>query len=751
MDARNYDIPFEAGYAYAPSARPAIGLADILGTLRRAWRLPVVGLLIGLAIALAYVGSVKTPYKSTARILIDRSVNRYLQTNKIMDQPIYDEAEIGSQVYVLSSDSVVVPVVRSMNLAGDGEFVGSRKAGAGNLLDHVGNLLVTLRSAFGSGASSAIDRNAALERIAVEGVHKNLTVTREDVANVINVAFESEDSVKAANIANALAETYVATSMEAKLKSSRDINQWLQRRLVELKTQVDDAERALQNYKVANNLANIGRSSQTSEQLTILNNQLSNARIATAEAKQRLDRLQHKSGQEITTIIETDSLNNAARAGRPTPLLFSLNSNDLIRLRSQYRDLETRQAEVLSRVGPGHAVAVKVGRQLDALRNSIHAEEARIGDAYVNEYQVAKAREDELAASVAQLAGDNETSGQLRELESAAETLRGLYNTTLQKFKETNAIQGETTSAQNARIITRATPPLSKNSKKTMAVFGGSVMLGLFLGLGAALGREWLADVFRTTRSVEQITDKSCVILPRVAARSALVEEFVIDAPYSRFTETLRDVKALIDTDHRAQDAKVIGIVSSLPNEGKTIVAANLAALMTSSSDARTLIIDSDLHLRKLTAGLAPGAREGLLEALENPHRLGAIVSRRHSGLDVLACPSSDRIPNAAELLGSPEMEKLLAVARKSYDYIIIEIAPIMSVVDVKTIERFIDRFVFVVEWGQTKKSLVVDALSSVEMIRDRIVGIVLNKADPVALRSIESYKGDRSEDYYRD
>src|SRR6478736_4280437 len=118
MDARNYDIPFEAGYAYAPSARPAIGLADILGTLRRAWRLPVVGLLIGLAIALAYVGSVKTPYKSTARILIDRSVNRYLQTNKIMDQPIYDEAEIGSQVYVLSSDSVVVPVVRSMNLAG---------------------------------------------------------------------------------------------------------------------------------------------------------------------------------------------------------------------------------------------------------------------------------------------------------------------------------------------------------------------------------------------------------------------------------------------------------------------------------------------------------------------------------------------------------------------------------------------------------------------------------------------------------
>ena len=52
---------------------------------------------------------------------------------------------------------------------------------------------------------------------------------------------------------------------------------------------------------------------------------------------------------------------------------------------------------------------------------------------------------------------------------------------------------------------------------------------------------------------------------------------------------------------------------------------------------------------------------------------------------------------------------------------------------------------------GPDPESLVVDALSSVEMIRDRIVGIVLNKADPVALRSIKSYKGNRYEDYYRD
>jgi succinoglycan biosynthesis transport protein ExoP len=96
-------------------------------------------------------------------------------------------------------------------------------------------------------------------------------------------------------------------------------------------------------------------------------------------------------------------------------------------------------------------------------------------------------------------------------------------------------------------------------------------------------------------------------------------------------------------------------------------------------------------------------------------------------------------------------MEQLLATARKTYDYIVIEIAPIMSVVDLKMIGRFIDRFVFVVEWGQTKRSLVMEALSEAEIIRERLIGVVLNKADPVALRSIEAYKGEKFRDYYRE
>jgi polysaccharide biosynthesis transport protein len=234
--------------------------------------------------------------------------------------------------------------------------------------------------------------------------------------------------------------------------------------------------------------------------------------------------------------------------------------------------------------------------------------------------------------------------------------------------------------------------------------------------------------------------------------KSILLEEFVLDAPYSRFAEMLRKLKALMNAGQLGDGVKVIGVVSSVPKEGKTTIAANLAALLIASSGARTLIIDSDVHLRNLTTRLAPDAREGLIEALVDPSRLPALVSRRRrSGLDVLPCALSTRLPNAAELLGSPEMGELLAVARKAYDYIVIEVAPIMSVVDLKLIERFIDKFIFVVEWGQTKRSLVLEALSEAEIIRERLVGIVLNKVDPVSLRMIEAYKGDRFGDYYQE
>jgi polysaccharide biosynthesis transport protein len=752
----------EHAHAPTPSAGPAISIGEIIGALRRRWWLPVLGCLIGAAVGVAYFLTVQPLYKSSARILLDRSVNRYLQTKQIADAPAIDDPEIGSQVYVLSSDSVIVPVVRSMNLAYDIEFVGPPKADEG----YVDKVKLFIKQTIGW--NTTIDPDTVRERTAVESVIKRLTIHREDVANVVNVSFESADSNKAANIANAIADTYLATTLESRFQSTKIVNDWLRDRLMELKVQATDADRALQEYKSAHNLVETGKGLLNSEQLSNLNLQLTNAQIAVAEAKSRLDRIQQMADAGmvtagVTTAALIDAMSNNA-LGRTGAVSFALNNSDIMKLRAQYRDLAAKAAEIESHVGPRHSAVLRVRERMEEMRGSIREEERRIADSYVHEYEMAKAREGELSSNLAQSLGRAEANSQaqvtMRELESSAETLRTLYNSFLQKFKEMNTIQTQTIPIQNARIVTRAAPQLWRSSRKGLAVFGGSLMLGLFLGVGAAVGREWLTDVFRTSKAVEQATDIRCVILPVAQPKHEPaswfrktkylpIEEFVLDAPYSRFTEALRDVKASIDAAPSTNGARVIGIVSSVSKEGKTTVAANLAALMIASK-GRTLLIDADLHLQHLTNTLTPGVREGLIEALDDPSRLAALVCKKErSGLDVLPCALSSRLPNAAELLGSPKMEQLLIAARKEYDYIVIEVPPILSVVDIKRIQPFIDSFIFVVEWGQTKRRVVLEALAEVDMIRDRVTSVVLNKADPAALRTIEAYKGKRFGDYY--
>ena len=741
------DFSPQSQYSYASSASPAISVTDILGILRREWLFPALGCLMGLALALLYILIVPAAlYKSSARILLDRSVNRYLESNKIADEPSFGEPEIESQVYILSSESIIIPVVRSINLARDPEFVGAPpNARSAWGLD---KLKAIVKQITNRNSDIAIDSDAVVERIAVETFLSRLSVYRE-ARNVINVTFASEDANKAASIANALADTYLAASLEAKFKSTKVVSQLLQDRLMELKSQTVDADRALQNYKIANNLVSTGKGLLNAEQLSHLNTQLTNARIAMTEAKMRLDRIQQTANEGVPTATVPDTLNN----------------NVIVTLRSQYRDLASRVTEIQARVGSEHMAVVKLRSRMDEVSRAIRDEEQRIAASYASEYQIAKARNSELTAAVAQVAGEVGTSNQaqitMRELESSADALRNLHNSFLQKFNEINSVQTQTAPVRDARIITRAAPPLHKSSKKSMAVLGGSIMLGFLLGAGAAIAREWAAGVFRTPSLVRQVTDIDCVILPIVRTKrkpvtnfqrstgSMLIEEFVLDAPYSRFSEALRNVRAWVNTAQLVHGAKVIGVVSSVAEEGKTTIAANLATLMMTSSRAPTLIIDGDLHRRLLTAKLAPDAREGLIEALVDPSRLATLVSKRRSGVDVLPCVHSTRVPNAADLLGSPQMGQLLVAAREAYGCIVIEIAPIMSVVDVKMIEQFIDKFIFVVEWGKTKQRLVLEALSEAQIIRERLLGIVLNKADPLALRSIEAYKGDRFKDYY--
>ena len=675
-------------------------------------------------------------YKASSRIAFERTLSRYLQSNKITNEPLIEDADTLGQIYVISSESVVLPVVKTLALTNDPEFVGGPGTGLGS---RIRGLFRTAAEAVGLQEETRKEPTQdSLEKAAVDGVMRNLTVTREDVASVINIAVTSKDPAKASAIANAVVDTYLEAGIAGKARSTRIAGKVVQERVEELKRQAGDAERVLVEYKIANNLTG-NRGGAAGEASHTLQAALTSARVAMAEARARMDRVASAGAEN--SFVTDDGL--------------------ITRLRSQLSDLSVRANDFESRVGKDHVATVKVRNQMKELRESIANEQQRISGTFSKDYELARARYDELSATMTRLMSEeganSDTQAKIRELESAADTLRTQYNRAVQQLSEMGKVEAQPSIAPDAVVLMRASPPTqTEASKKRLLILAGGSILGFMLGSCFVLLRDFPFGVFRTSQQVTDVTGLFCAVLPKIdsAEEQAAVEsgEYAINAPYSRFVETLRNIWALINVAQQKSDAKVVCVISSVPGEGKTTVATNLAAHFARHSTTRVLLVDADLHHPSLTERVAPDAKVGLKEALAEPKDLAKFVMRKERlNLDVLPCPISERVPNAAELLGTAEMGQLVDTARDAYDLVIIEVPPMAAVVDYQVIARHCDRFVFVVEWGKTSQRMVLECLHDASAFLDRIVCIVLNKADPSSLRSIERYKGERFHAYYSD
>jgi succinoglycan biosynthesis transport protein ExoP len=722
-----------------PFRRAQPDVADLVGIARRGWFFIVAGAIVGLLLGFAALSNIAPVYKASSRIAFERTLSRYLHSNKITNEPLIEDADTYAQIYVISSESILLPVVRALSLTIDPEFVGEQsKEGFGS---RVRNFFRSAAHAFGLPEQKPreIPSEEDLEKRAVNGLLRNLSATREDVASVISVAFFSKDPVKASTIANAIVDTYLDAGIASKLKSTKMAGRVVQERVDELKKLAGDAERALADYKIANNLTGNSRNSPAAEQLATLQSHLTSARVAMAEAKARMERVASAGAEN--SFVTDDGL--------------------IARLRSQISDLSVRANDFENRVGKDHVATVKVRNQIKELREAIANEQQRISGTFSKDYELARARYDEISEAMTRLMSEegasSDTQAKIRELESAADTLRSQYNRAVQQLGEMSKVEAQPSIAPDAIVLMRASPPTqTEASKKRALILAGGTFLGLLMGGCFVLLRDFPFGVFRTAQQVTDVTGLSCAVLPAIesAEEQAAVRsgEFAIIAPYSRFVETLRSIWAVINIAQQKSDAKVICVISSIPGEGKTTVATNLAAHFARQSATRVLLIDSDLHHASLTERVAPDAKVGLKEALAEPKDLSKFVIRKERlNLDVLPCPMSNRVPNAAELLGTIAMKQLIDSAREAYDLVIVEVPPMAAVVDYKMVARHCDRFVFVVEWGKTSQRMVLECLDDASALFDRIVCIVLNKVDPSSLRSIERYKGERFHDYYSD
>ncbi len=230
----------------------------------------------------------------------------------------------------------------------------------------------------------------------------------------------------------------------------------------------------------------------------------------------------------------------------------------------------------------------------------------------------------------------------------------------------------------------------------------------------------------------------------RIIQKASSISNHVIDHPLSSFAETMRSAKIAADLAIGDRQPKVIGVVSTLPGEGKTTVSANFAELL-ASQGARTLLIDADLRNPGLTRALARHADAGLLEAVLNGKSLKElVVVNPTSRLAFLPMVSKHSIPHSSELLMSPAMEQLLKAAGASFDYIVVDLPPINPVVDARAFAARVDAFIFVVEWGRTSRKVARTTSRSEPQIFSKCLGVILNKADQEKIEALSCLRIER-------
>jgi capsular exopolysaccharide synthesis family protein len=362
----------------------------------------------------------------------------------------------------------------------------------------------------------------------------------------------------------------------------------------------------------------------------------------------------------------------------------------------------------------------------------------------------------------------------LQDLESSARTYRALHEALLQRIGEFT--QQQSFPATEARVVSEASPPLEKSGPKTLLALGIASLLGLVGGLGAAFAREYFDGSFRCSRQVEKEVGINCLgalpmITPlrrwlpkwkrdvvggdRVISPSTGLHRFVVREPLSHFAETIRSLKVATDAAdlHRSNGAKVIGVTSARPHEGKSVVAANLSEMI-AMSGYKTLLIDCEPRNGGLTEQFAPQAQSVLTEASAEGRAAAKDLVWRDPVTDLNFLPAvkapTERDPITKEKLAPAALlrrthltpvalKTVLQSVQDNYDYVILDLPPITPTADVKATSHLVDAFFLVIEFGRTPQQAVIDALNAATPVSEKLLGAVLNKVDSKELKRSES------------
>ncbi|GJD98018.1 GumC family protein [Methylobacterium iners] len=705
-----------------------VDIRHIWTVIRRRWKWIAASSLLLTTLVFGYCLLATPLYTSTATIVIDpRRVQVFGQAKQ--DSAVVGEAPVDTNLVdsimaTLSSEAVLRRAVAKLNFLEDPEFKGAFKNVFQRTSDEITKIF----------ASSSGPQQSEEQRIrsAIDFIGRRLILQRTGTSFAITLNYTAANPSQASRVLNAVVDSLIEDQQAAAFEVLRTTSDWLESRLKELRERASKDAEAVLSFKSQNKLVDVSGTLVNDQQITQATTQLSTARAQTAEAKARLDR-----AEEVLRSDSADSgVSEAIR-------------NDVINtLLGRLSDLSRRASDLASRFGENHSAVLAAKNDIRETKRAVNAELRRVAAGIRSDYEVARAREKSLERSIETLIqttyGSRLQQIKLRDLESAAQSSRALHDSLLQRYD--TAIQQQSLPVAPVRVVTRPAQPREKSWPKTPLLVTAALIVGAGLGFAGALTREMFDSTVRTADQLQGLigTDRVALV-PDVpykdqiwptggtGFRRELALDYAVLNLNSRFSESFRRVRHAID-DYTVDDHKIVALVSTLPDEGKTTSAVSLGSLIRSGG-GRVLVIDGDLRRQNLSQKANATGKPGLMDALDDLEVLkNSILKGGLAETDFLPAGTTNTLASPGEIILSPNLPLVLNELRKEYDYLLIDLPPLHHTADAMAVAPHVDMFVYVVSWGDTTEAVIRASLDSAPNVSQKIAAAVLNKVPPAAL-----------------
>lgn len=705
------------------TASDEIDLRNLFSIIKRNILSIIVFTVIVTALATLLVYSIKPQYTATATILIETQKKNTVSIEDVVGIDSSKQEYFLTQLEVLKSNALAERVIQELNLDELVEFNGVDPNAEPTWRDKLKQIYQSLpiyKAVFSDRTTVDFEtQNEIIRQRVLNNFNSKLSVSAVGKTQLVRISFTSFNAKLAAKVANTVGQSYIEQNLDARITATQEASAWLTKRAEELRHQLERSESNLTRFLTQEGLIDSsGIDNLTTTELETLTLRLSEARDRRVAAESLYAVLKANKDTDISSLASVSEIANH-------PQVRGLLASET--------DIEERITELSKRYGPKHDKMVQAMAQHKAIQERSEKFLTQLANGIEKELQSARELESALRREMTDKKDEFQSIAVKRArydvLKREVKTNRELYDLFLTRQKETNATSDFT--PVNARFTDEALQPLvpSKPKKKLIVVL--AALLGLMVAVAFSLLIEAFKQSFEKSEDVEEKLGIAPLgTIPAIKAKRFKKKDIPPDAFFDQdnasFAEAFRQIRTSLLLNQMNQSRKLLAVASSLPSEGKTTTAINIASSLATME--KVLLIDADLRKPSLAFRFgATHSQQGLTNhLLMNQDIDTCIFHDEQSNVDVL--PAGMIPPNPLEVLSSDKFKALLDSMSKRYDRIVIDTPPALLFSDALVVSDLCGGAVVVIKANQTRSEQVKKTIGKFVQHKINLDGVILNR-----------------------